>query len=89
MREATPTPGDQSLVVALATLEGPRGPMRLRRRTVEHPFGTIKVWIGHAHFLTRTLPRAQTEMRLRVLADNLMRVINLFGTEPLLKAMMA
>jgi hypothetical protein len=28
---------------------------RLRRRTVEHPFGTIKAWMGATHFLTRTL----------------------------------
>ena len=31
--------------------------MAIRRRTVEHPFGTIKAWMGATHFLTRTLPR--------------------------------
>ena len=30
-------------------------PMTLRRCTVEHPFGTIKAWMGHTHFLTRRL----------------------------------
>lgn len=28
--------------------------MILRRQTVEHPFGTIKAWMGSIHFLTRT-----------------------------------
>jgi hypothetical protein len=32
--------------------------MRLRRQTAEHPFGTMKAWMGAAHFLTRTLKRA-------------------------------
>ena len=35
--------------------------MRIRRQTVEHPFGTLKLWMGSAHFLTRTLPRVKTE----------------------------
>jgi hypothetical protein len=29
--------------------------MKIRRQTVEHPFGTIKFWMGARHFLTRTL----------------------------------
>ena len=31
--------------------------MRIRRQTVEHPFRTIKTWMGSTHFLTRTLKR--------------------------------
>ena len=42
--------------------------MRVRRRTVEHPFGTLKFWMGATHFLCRTLPRVSTEMSLHVLA---------------------
>ncbi len=38
--------------------------MRLRRQTVEHPFGTLKLWMGYTHFLTRTLPKVRTEMTL-------------------------
>ena len=38
--------------------------MILRRQTVEHPFGTIKAWMGATHFLTRTLKRVGTEMSL-------------------------
>jgi transposase len=63
--------------------------MRLRRQTVEHPFGTIKTWMGYTHFLTKTLPRVKTEMSLHVLAYNLKRVMNILGTESLLEAMRA
>ena len=63
--------------------------MRLRRQTVEHPFGTIKSWMGYTHFLTKTLPRVRTEMSLQVLAYNLKRVMNILGTGPLLEAMRA
>lgn len=29
--------------------------MTIRRQTVEHPFGTLKAWMGSTHFLTKTL----------------------------------
>ncbi len=54
---------------------------RLRRQTVEHAFGTLKSWMGSAHFLTKTLPRVRTEMSLHVLAYNLKRALNIFGTQ--------
>ena len=61
--------------------------MRIRRASVEHPFGTLKAWMGSTHFLTRTLDRVSTEMSLHVLAYNMKRVINLVGTQKLLAAM--
>jgi len=63
--------------------------MRARRETVEHPFGTIKSWMGSTHFLTRTLPRVSTEMSLHVLAYNMKRMMNIIGTKPLIKAIRA
>ena len=63
--------------------------MRLRRQTVEHPFGTLKAWMGYTHFLTRGLPRVKTEMSLHVLAYNLKRVMNILGTAALMDAMRA
>ncbi|MDB5823096.1 MAG: Transposase [Herminiimonas sp.] len=42
--------------------------MRTRRQTVDHPYGTIKTWMGATHFLTRTLGRVSTDMSLHVLA---------------------
>ncbi len=49
--------------------------IRQRRETVEHPFGTIKSWMGATHFLTKTLTRAASEMALHVLAYNMKRVM--------------
>ena len=54
---------------------------RLRRQTAEHPFGTLKAWMGSTHFLTKTLPKVRTEMSLQVLAYNLKRALNIFGTQ--------
>jgi transposase len=63
--------------------------MRLRRETVEHPFGTIKARMGATHFLMKTLPRVASEMALHVLAYNLTRVMNIMGIQPLLAAIRA
>ncbi len=65
------------------------GAMRLRRRLVEHPFGTIKAWMGSTHFLMRRLPRVKTEIGLYVLAYNLKRVIAVLGVKPLMEAIRA
>ena len=63
--------------------------MRMRRETVEHPFGTLKMRMGATHFLMKTLPRVATEMALHVLAYNLTRVMNVIGVQPLMAAMRA
>jgi hypothetical protein len=63
--------------------------MKVRKRTVEHPFGTLKQWMGATHFLTRKLNGVSAEMSLNVLAYNLKRVMKIIGTEGLLKAMAA
>jgi transposase len=60
--------------------------MRTRRETVEHPFGTLKMWMGATHFLMKTLPKVATEIALHVLAYNLTRVMNIVGVKPLLAA---
>ena len=60
--------------------------MRQRRETVEHPFGTIKCWMGYTHFQMKTLKRVATEMALYVLAYNLKRVINIMGVQRLIQA---
>jgi len=61
--------------------------MTLRRRTIEHVFGTLKHWMGATHFLTRGLQHVNTEMSLYVLAYNLKRVIKLLGMPKTLQAM--
>jgi hypothetical protein len=59
--------------------------MRLRRQTVEHPFGTLKAWMGATHFLTKTLDRVSTEMSLHVLAYNFKRLLRVMGAELMMK----
>jgi len=61
--------------------------MTVRRRTVEHVFGTFKHWMGSTHFLMRTLPRVRTEMSLHVIAYNLKRLIGILGIERTMAAM--
>ena len=61
--------------------------MTLRRRTVEHVFGTLKHWMGSTHFLTKTLAHVSTEMSLHVLAYNLKRVMRILGMAKTMKAM--
>ena len=63
--------------------------MRLRRETVEHPFGTLKMRMGATHFLMKRLPKVATEMALHVLVYNLTRVMNIVGVKPLLAAIRA
>ena len=60
--------------------------MRVRRETVEHPFGTIKARMGATHFLMKRLPNVATEMALSVLAYNLSRAMNIVGIKPLIAA---
>ena len=60
--------------------------MKQRRCTVEHVFGTLKFWMGSAHFLMKTLKHVSAEMSLHVLAYNLKRLINILGVEELMRA---
>jgi len=63
--------------------------MRIRRETAQHPFGTIKLWMGSTHFLMKTLTHVRTEMSLHVLAYNLKRLINMLGVKGTLAAIRA
>jgi len=60
--------------------------MRIRRQTVEHPFGTLKARMGATHFLMKRLPNVAAEMALHVLAYNLTRVMNILGRPALVAA---
>jgi hypothetical protein len=72
-----------------ARLDGTPEASRVRQRTVEHVFGTLKAWMGSTHFLTRTLPRVRTEMSLQVLVYNLQRAIKIMGAATLISEMRA
>jgi hypothetical protein len=60
--------------------------MRIRRQTVEHPFGTLKAWMGSTHFQMKTLKHARTEASLHVLAYNFKRLIAILGVQSLIAA---
>jgi transposase len=72
-----------------ARLERAPKAMRIRRATVEHPFGTLKAWMGATHFKTKRLENVRTEMSLHVLAYNLKRMIAILGVQSLMAAIRA
>lgn len=53
--------------------------MKIRRCTVEHPFGTIKRMSGGGRFLTRGLRAVKAEAALSILAFNVLHAVNAFG----------
>ena len=63
------------------------GIMAIRRATVEHPYGTLKAWMGATHFTMKTRERVGTEMSLQVLAYNIKRVLKIMGVQPLVEGM--
>ena len=62
---------------------------KLRQMIVEHPFGTIKRAWGASYFLTRRKASVSAEIALSFLAYNLKRVINILGTEEILRRLQA
>ena len=58
--------------------------MNRRRESVEHPFGSIKQWMGQGAFLTRRLGNVRGEFSLTALAYNMRRAINLVGIPALI-----
>jgi transposase len=88
-RRVTRWEHEEVLEAAQARLDRNPDMMRIRRATVEHPFGTLKAWMGSTHFLTKTLDRVSTEMSLHVLAYNMKRMMNIIGTKPLIEAIRA
>jgi len=53
--------------------------MKKRAALVEHPFGTLKLWMGWTHFLLRGLDKVSAEMDLLMLSYNFKRVLNIIG----------
>jgi hypothetical protein len=70
-------------------LERSPGAMRIRRCSVEHPFVTIKAWMGATHFLTKGLECVKTEMSLHVLAYNVKKFMSLLGFAGMMEAIRA
>ena len=78
-------------VLEAAEVERKKHPdaMRQRKQLVEHPYGTIKHWMGSTHFLMKRLPNVQAEMSLHVLAYNLRRAINVLGVPAIVAQLQA
>ena len=60
-----------------------------RRETVEHPFGSIKQWMGQGAFLMRGLANVRAEFSLTALAYNLRRALNILGMNKMMAAVAA
>jgi transposase len=63
--------------------------MAQRRALAEHPFGTMKFWLGYRAFLNRGLEMVRAEFSLTCLAYNLRRTLNLLGVRQLLATLRA
>ncbi|BAK97612.1 putative transposase for insertion sequence element [Oscillibacter valericigenes Sjm18-20] len=57
---------------------------KVRKQTVEHPWGTIKRAMGFSYFLTRKTENVRTESLLHFGVYNMKRAINIIGTEQLI-----
>jgi hypothetical protein len=62
------------------------GVLNERRNSVEHPFGTIKQWMGQGAFLMRRLENVRGGFSLTALAYNIRRAITLVGVPGLVAA---
>jgi hypothetical protein len=80
---------EQWLEAADAELRKHPDAMRQRKQLVEHPYDTIKHWMGSTHFLMKRLENVQAEMSLHVLAYNLKRAISVLGVPAILAKLQA
>jgi transposase len=60
-----------------------------RRESVEHPFGSIKQWMGQRDFLMRRIENVRGEFSLTALAYNIRRALTLVGVIGLMQAIRA
>jgi hypothetical protein len=58
----------------------------LRKRLVEHPFGTMKRAMNQGYFLMKGKKKVAAEMSLSVLAYNIKRAMTVLGVEKLKEA---
>mgnify|MGYP003386414559 FL=1 len=72
-----------------ARLDASPETMVIRKQTVEHPFGTIKMWMGASHFLMKRKHNVSTEISLHILAYNLKRMMTIVGTSGLISMIRA
>lgn len=80
---------EEILDAAAVELQQQPDAMRRRKAIVEHPYATLKHWMGSTHFLMKRLPNVQAEMSLHVLAYNLRRAINVLGVPAIVAQLQA
>lgn len=61
--------------------------MKLRKKVVEHPFGTIKREMDQDYFLLKSTKKVRTELSLTTLAYNIKRVMNIVGVSKMIEAL--
>ncbi len=59
--------------------------LKLRKCLSEHPFGTMKRWMGHVPLLLRGKVKVQTEINIYAIAYNFKRMLNVASFEDLEK----
>lgn len=57
--------------------------MNQRKAIVEHPFGTIRAWMGKTQFLLRGRPKVQVEVDLYGTVYNMRRIMNIVSCSDL------
>ena len=67
----------------LETAEG-KEKFSLRRKLAEHPFGTMKRAFNQGYLLLKGLGKVKGEVGFTMLAYNMRRAINIFGTRALI-----
>jgi transposase len=69
-----------------ARLSGNPDVLDQRRESVEHPFGSIKQWMGQRNFLMRRIENVRAEFSLTSLVYNIRRALTLVGVTGLIEA---
>jgi transposase len=79
---------DEPVLQAAAKRLRTRPELRVTRSAmVEHPFGTIKMYINHGRFLLRGLVKVGAEFSLAALAYDFKRVATIMGTTRMISAL--
>lgn len=85
-RRISRTPNEGAVERMQARLAAHRVILDRRREMAEHPFGTLKRWMGYDHFLMRGLESVKAEFSLAVLSYNLKRAMAILGVPRMIAA---
>jgi transposase len=80
------TPDERLVDQMQARVRANRAVLYRRKAIVEHPFGTLKRWMGYGHFLTRGIESVKAEFSLAVLSYNLKRALAVAGAPRMIAA---